>query len=76
MEQTERRRTMSTATAAKIGTQRYYEVTAADLPVHCPMDGGNLWSMHPRVYLPIAEKGEATCPYCGARYVLKGKAGH
>lgn len=68
---------MSTAAATgrNGGTQRYYEVTAADLPVHCPMDGASLWSMHPRVYLPLAEKGEATCPYCGARYVLKGKVG-
>lgn len=66
----------SAAAQAKNGTtQRYYEVTAADLPVHCPMDSSSLWNMHPRVYLPIAEKGEATCPYCGARYVLKGKVG-
>lgn len=58
-------------------TQSYYEVTAADLPVHCPMDNSNLWRMHPRVYLPITESGEVRCPYCGARYVLKGgKAGH
>lgn len=69
---------MNTAAApARNGTTlRYYEVTAADLPVHCPMDSASLWSMHPRVYLPVAETGEATCPYCGARYVLKGKVGH
>jgi len=30
-----------------------------------------LWNSHPRVYLPIEDAGEATCPYCGAVYVLK-----
>jgi uncharacterized Zn-finger protein len=51
--------------------QNRYEVTAADLPVHCPMPGMSLWNSHPRVYLPLAEAGEARCPYCGALYVLK-----
>ena len=54
-----------------------YEVTAADLPLSCPMPGAPLWSGHPRVYLPLAETGTARCPYCGAEYVLVGgKAGH
>ena len=48
-----------------------YEVTAADLPLHCPMPGMSLWNSHPRVYLPLAETNEARCPYCGAVYVLK-----
>ena len=48
-----------------------YEVTAADLPLHCPMDSMSLWNSHPRVYLPIEETGTAKCPYCGADYVLK-----
>jgi uncharacterized Zn-finger protein len=51
--------------------QNRYEVTAADLPVHCPLPGMSLWNSHPRVYLPLAEAGEARCPYCGALYVLK-----
>lgn len=51
--------------------QNRYEVAAADLPVHCPMPGMSLWNSHPRVYLPLAEAGEARCPYCGALYVLK-----
>ena len=51
--------------------QNRYEVTAADLPVHCPLPGMTLWNSHPRVYLPLAEAGEARCPYCGAMYVLK-----
>jgi len=56
--------------------QSRYEVTAADLPLHCPMDGTTLWNSHPRVFLPIEATGEAKCPYCGATYVLKGGAGH
>ncbi len=49
-----------------------YDVTAADLPLACPMPGMTLWSSHPRVYLPIEAEGEAKCPYCGAIFVLKG----
>ena len=49
-----------------------YEVTKADLPLHCPMENMTLWDSHPRVYLPIEEGGgEAKCPYCGALYVIK-----
>ena len=51
--------------------QNRYEVTRADLPVHCPMPGMSLWNSHPRVFLPVEENGEARCPYCGAMYVLK-----
>jgi len=50
--------------------QQRYEVTRADLPLHCPMDGMALWASHPKVYLPIEESGEERCPYCGAVYVL------
>jgi uncharacterized Zn-finger protein len=37
-----------------------------------------LWNSHPRVFLPISDDGEALCPYCGTRYVLRGvvKAAH
>jgi uncharacterized Zn-finger protein len=59
--------------------QRHIEVTAADLPLHCPMPSMMLWNAHPRVYLPIQKTGEALCPYCGTRYTLKGgpeAAGH
>ena len=48
-----------------------YEVSRADLPLHCPLEGMSLWNSHPRVYLPIEETGKAKCPYCGADYVLK-----
>jgi uncharacterized Zn-finger protein len=67
---------MAAATNVKVkeipaNAQNRYEVTAADLPVHCPLPGMSLWNSHPRVFLPIEEKGEARCPYCGALYVLK-----
>lgn len=50
--------------------QNRYEVTSHDLPLSCPMPGMQLWNSHPKVFLPIAEMGEATCPYCGAHYVM------
>ncbi len=51
--------------------ESHYEVTRADLPLHCPLPGTTLWNSHPRVYLPIEATGKAKCPYCGADYVLK-----
>lgn len=51
---------------------REIEVTAAELPLHCPLPSQKLWNSHPRVFLPIEKAGEARCPYCGTRYVLKG----
>lgn len=58
--------------------QRRIEVTADDLPLHCPMPSMLLWNAHPRVFLPIEQTGEALCPYCGTQYILKGgaKASH
>jgi uncharacterized Zn-finger protein len=53
---------------------RLIEVTAADLPLHCPMPSMLLWNSHPRVFLPIEKTGEALCPYCGTKYILKGGA--
>ena len=55
-------------------TQSRIEVTAADLPLHCPTPSMVLWNAHPRVYLPIQNTGEALCPYCGTQYVLIGGA--
>ncbi len=51
-------------------TETVYTVSKQDLPLSCPMPGQKLWNSHPRVYLPIEETGEATCPYCSARYEL------
>ncbi len=46
-------------------------VLHTDLPLSCPMPKMASWNAHPRVYLPILETGEATCPYCGALYRLE-----
>jgi uncharacterized Zn-finger protein len=54
--------------------QREIEVTAADLPLHCPTPAMLLWNAHPRVFLPIEKTGTALCPYCGTRYNLTGGA--
>ncbi len=58
---------------------KFVEVTAADLPLHCPLPSQKLWNRHPRVFLPIEATGEARCPYCSTLYKLAGgpaKAGH
>ncbi len=47
------------------------EITARDLPLHCPTPDMSRWDSHPRVFLPIQETGEARCPYCGTLYILK-----
>lgn len=52
--------------------ERQIEVSAKDLPLHCPTPAMMLWNAHPRVFLPVEAHGEALCPYCGTRYVLTG----
>jgi len=47
------------------------EVTAKDLPLHCPTNEVALWSSHPRVFLDVAQTGHVACPYCGTQYKLK-----
>ena len=50
---------------------KFTEVTAKDLPLHCPTAEVAVWSSHPRVFLDIAETGQVACPYCGTKYKLK-----
>jgi len=52
--------------------QKFVEVTAKELPLHCPLPSQKLWNTHPRVFLPIEMTGEARCPYCSTLYKLKG----
>lgn len=52
-------------------SQKQYQVSYKDLPLSCPLPDARLWDGHPRVYLPIAVTGRATCPYCEAEYILK-----
>ena len=54
----------------KANTQ-FMEITAKDLPLHCPTAAVAAWSSHPRVFLDIAETGQVACPYCGTKYKLK-----
>lgn len=62
---------MSTEGAkSQANAKSQYTVTRADLPLSCPMPDMALWNSHPRVYLPIEDKGHATCPYCGAEFTL------
>jgi uncharacterized Zn-finger protein len=53
-------------------TAKRVEVTEKELPLHCPLPGAPLWARHPRVFLDVAQEGEARCPYCGTLYVYKG----
>jgi len=54
--------------------QKAVAITAADLPLHCPLPSQRLWNTHPRVYLPIDRTRTARCPYCGTLYTLTGPA--
>ncbi len=49
-----------------------YQITADDLPVHCPMPGSSLWNSHPQVFIALDKNGHGKCPYCGAEYQLCG----
>ena len=49
----------------------HIEISAKDLPLHCPTKDVALWASHPRVFLDIAATGHVACPYCGTQYSLK-----
>ena len=51
--------------------QQVTRSAARNCRLSCPRPQDALWNMHPRVYLPIEDRGEAVCPYCGARYLLE-----
>ncbi len=56
---------------ASPNSKNTYDVTEADLPVHCPMPGSSLWNSHPQVFIAFDKNGDGKCPYCGAEYHLK-----
>ncbi len=56
---------------AKESEIKFTEVSAKDLPLHCPTAAVALWSSHPRVFLDVAKTGLVACPYCGTTYKLK-----
>ena len=59
-------------------SKKIVEITAADLPLHCPTPDMKLWNVHPRVYIPVEKTGEARCPYCSTLYKFTGElpSGH
>ena len=61
---------MSDKSEPRACTEKVYQVTKADLPLSCPVEGMRLWDAHPQVYLPIEDTGKAACPYCGAQFEL------
>ena len=62
---------MNSNAQIQANAENKYDITEADLPLHCPMDGMSLWNSHPKVYLPVEKTGSAKCPYCGAEFHLK-----
>jgi uncharacterized Zn-finger protein len=69
------RTTNEAAEPIQPNAQNRYQVTRADLPLHCPMPGMSRWNSHPRVFLAVEATGEARCPYCGAIYTLVDRPG-
>jgi uncharacterized Zn-finger protein len=57
---------------SELEKKKFVEVTAADLPLHCPLPSQTVWNKHPRVYLQIGVTKESRCPYCGTLYRLTG----
>ncbi len=62
---------MTDSEAAQTPAPPVVRVGRDQLPASCPPRGEAVWSLHPRVYLPLARTGEAVCPYCSTRYVLE-----
>ena len=62
---------MSSAESSAKQNVNVISVGADDMPVYCPGPKAPLWSMHPRVYIDVAQTGTGVCPYCGATYQLK-----
>lgn len=59
------------ASTSRDTSRTIYRVTRDQLPLSCPMPQDEVWNMHPRVFLSLEKTGEATCPYCGAKYQLQ-----
>ena len=64
----------STPAKSAAAAGRTVEVTATDLPLHCPTPSTPVWNMHPRVFLDVAKTREILCPYCGTLYTYAGPA--
>ena len=62
----------STATNSS-NTQKPQSVKTNELPLSCPTKENETWNLHPKVYLEFNDKGEASCQYCGSKYILDNK---
>lgn len=51
-------------------TEESVKLKKSELPAYCPTEKMGLWNSHPRVYIPLEEKKEANCPYCGTHFSL------
>ena len=60
----------SNQTLEKQHAARSFRISKEDLPLYCPRKDMSLWNTHPRVYLPISNGQDASCPYCGTVYRL------
>ena len=58
-----------------MASEKVHIVLKSELPVSCPLPDQELWSQHPRVFLPIEKTGKAVCPYCSTKFILKDKKG-
>ncbi len=62
--------TANTTEQTTPNAEQQYQVRRSDLPVSCPLPGQSRWNSHPKVYLPLEDTGKASCPYCGAEFIL------
>lgn len=62
---------MSKNSKKREGSKHEHFIKKSDLPLSCPTKNMELWSRHPKVYLPIEQTGVEVCPYCGTRFVLE-----
>jgi uncharacterized Zn-finger protein len=62
---------MSKKLKKTIKSNNEYMIKKSDLPLSCPTSKMDLWSAHPKVYLPIEKTGVEVCPYCATRFVLQ-----
>lgn len=58
--------------STKQDSRNFIEVSAANLPLHCPTPDMALWNSHPRVFIPVEKLGTARCPYCSTLFKFKG----
>ncbi len=52
-------------------TRPVEKITAADLPLCCPLPDECVVDAHPRVYLALDKQGKARCHYCSREFVLE-----